>query len=97
MGPIKSLFKLLLGLGTGFALGYTGVSWLIGQERRLSGTEPLSGDSDAVTQDAIGTGLWDQTMARLRLALDEGRRAAAAARAEMEAEIAGRPPAATAL
>ena len=43
MGLLKSLFKLLLGLTTGFALGYTAVSWLIGQERRLTGGSGAAG------------------------------------------------------
>ena len=37
MGLLKDLFKLLMGLAAGFALGYAAVSWLLGQERRLSG------------------------------------------------------------
>ena len=102
MGLLKSLFKLLLGLTTGFALGYTAVSWLIGQERRLtggSGAAGADGGADGATTVApgFGTALLDQTLARFRLAMDEGRRAAAAAREEREAEIKGRAPAAPAL
>ena len=47
MGLLKSLFKLLLGLTTGFALGYTAVSWLIGQERRPGPLSPGHGRGPA--------------------------------------------------
>ena len=103
MGLLKSLFKLMMGLAAGFALAYAGVSWLMAQERRLTGGPATPGATDAATatgsapEGGSGTGIVDQTMARFRLAMDEGRRAAAAARAEMEAEIKGRAPVAPAL
>lgn len=46
------------------------------------------GGSDPAAPGALD-GLWDKTLARFRLALEEGRRAAAAAKAELEAEIRG--------
>jgi hypothetical protein len=95
MGLLKDLFKLLMGLAAGFALGYAAVSWLLGQERRLSGAAGPGAHGDDAAPAAAGDGLLDQTVARFRMAVDEGRRAAAAARSEMQREIDGRSAPAT--
>lgn len=95
MGLLKDLIKLLMGLAAGFALGYAGVSWLMDQERRLTGTAAPGVDGDEGSPAAGGDGFLDQTVARFRMAMDEGRRAAAAARSEMEREINGRSAPAT--
>lgn len=95
MGLLKDLMKLLLGLAAGFALGYAGVSWLMDQERRLTGSAAPGGHGEDASRAAGGDGFLDQTVARFRMAMDEGRRAAAAARSEMEREINGRSAPAT--
>lgn len=101
MRALWRLLQLLLGLIGGFLLGYAAISWLIEREQRLHGDGPDDaagpgagaggigdGGPDAARPTAL-EGLWDKTLARFRLALDEGRRAAAAAKAELEAEIRG--------
>lgn len=95
MGLLKDLIKLLMGLVAGFALGYAGVSWLMDQERRLTGSAAPGVDGEDASPVAGGDGFLDQTVARFRMAMDEGRRAAAAARSEMEREINGRSAPAT--
>lgn len=95
MRTLWRLLQLLLGLAGGFLLGYAATSWLIEREQRLHGGNPDAaaggigdGGTDAAHPAAL-EGLWDKTLARFRLAMDEGRRAAAAAKAELEAEIRG--------
>lgn len=102
MRSLWRLLQLLVGLASGFVLGYAAVAWLIEQDRRLRAapsagegaadgerSAPRPGPGAFVGASDGGEGLWDKTLARFRLALDEGRRAAASARAELEAELAG--------
>lgn len=95
MRALWRLLQLIVGLVSGFLLGYAVVAWLADQDRRLRSAVP-AGDgvegSAMADGPAAGEGLLDKSMARLRLALDEGRRAAAAARAELEAELVGAAP-----
>ena len=84
MRAIKSLLGLALGLGLGAAASYALLRWLSAQSRST-----LTG-SGAPTEGAV-MGLVGQTQGRIRAAVAEGRRAAAEARAELEAEAYGRP------
>jgi hypothetical protein len=78
---LRRLLGFVLVLAAGVALGYALMQWLTAQQSE----EALSDDEGAVR----GQGIVDQVQARIRLAVEEGKRAAAEARAELEAEAYG--------
>ncbi len=81
MRAIKAILGIILGLGVGLALGYGLVSWLLEQQR--------GGQADAGGRTLPASRLVEQLQTRIRVAVDEGRRAAQEARAELEAEAYG--------
>jgi hypothetical protein len=77
----RAVILLALGILLGAALGYAALSWL-----RSRSAEAGSEAGGGQLPDII-----DRLRLRIQEAIDEGKRAAAAARAELEQEAYGRP------
>ena len=75
---LRRLVGFVLILAAGVAIGYALVHWLTAQQ-----SEETLDDEEGGSR---APGIVDQVQARIRLAVEEGKRAAAEARAELEAE-----------
>ncbi len=77
---LRKLLGFVLILAAGAAIGYALLQWWTAQQ---SESASLESDEEGASG---GSGIVDQVQSRIRLAVEEGKRAAAEARAELESE-----------